>query len=66
MSVALKLAIERLERARLTLRMHEAVVEMHRDAGDKVALRSAQARVNGLRTAVGKATFGVRCAGGYA
>ena len=66
MNMALRLATGRLNKARFALTTHEAVVEMHRDAGDTRAVRAAQARVNGLRTAVGKAAFGVRCAGGVA
>ena len=43
-----------LDRARLALAAHEAVLSMHRDSGDKIAARAAQARVNGLRTKVAK------------
>jgi hypothetical protein len=43
-----------LDRASVALAAHEAAVAMHRDAGDTKALRSAQARVNGLRYRVAK------------
>jgi hypothetical protein len=43
-----------LDRARLSLAAQEAALSMHRDNGDKIAARSAQARVNGLRTKVAK------------
>lgn len=64
MHTGLKIAFENLAKARTVLAAHEAVVAMHRDNGDLNAARSAQARVNGLRTAVGKAAFRVRQAGG--
>jgi hypothetical protein len=46
----------RIEQARTQLAMHEAALAMHRDNGDAKAARSAQARINGLRTKVGKLT----------
>ena len=43
-------AITAIDRARLTLAACEVALAMHRDTGDRLALRAAQARVNGLRS----------------
>lgn len=59
-------ALARLETARNFVRAHEAGIEMLRDAGDTAAIRSAQARLNGLRYKAGRAAHAVRQAGGIA
>jgi hypothetical protein len=66
MNIALQIATERLAKARIVLAAHEAEVQMLRESGETMKVRAAQARVNGLRTAVGKAAFAVRQAGGIA
>jgi hypothetical protein len=65
-NVALQIALDRLTQAKVILAANEASLAMVRDMGDTKAIRSVQARVNGLRTKVGRAAFSVRQAGGIA
>ena len=46
--------MDTLARAELSLCMNEAMLDIHRENGDKRALRATQCRINGLRTKVAK------------
>lgn len=49
-----------LDRARSALSAHEALLSMQREAGETLAARATQARVNGLRLKVAKLTAEAR------
>ena len=54
MNVAYDIATEQLRKASIILAAHEAVVDMLRERGDLVGVRSNVARVNGMRVKVAR------------